>query len=90
MSNMKIISMLGHDSKQIRADNEADIATVLAVVEALIQRFCRLILNASRPCLSASEARDGTVLSVTRRKRRSRGGQDQMRTDCGHVNRTDG
>ena len=40
MSNMKIISMLGHDSKRIRADNEADSATVLAVVEALIQRFC--------------------------------------------------
>jgi hypothetical protein len=33
--------------------NEADIATVLAVVEALIQRFC--FLNASRPLLTQSD-----------------------------------
>lgn len=70
MSNMKIISMLGHESKRIRA---ADIATVLAVVEEELAPLQDQIERLRADVNKLMEARDGTVLSVTRRKRRSRG-----------------
>ena len=73
MSNMKIISMLGHDSKRIRADNEADIATVLAVVEEELAPLQDQIERLRADMNKLMEARDGTVLSVTHRKRSSRG-----------------
>lgn len=71
MSNMKIISMLGHESKRIRADTRLTLRPCwrwfeeeLAPLQDQIERL-RVDVN------KLMEARDGTVLSVTENSTRS-------------------